>query len=511
MTARDLPKLLAIVGLGVVVRFFTLWLGRPEFTGWLNHTYYYFVQVRELVEGNPLPYADMPLLFEVYALGARLLIAFGLEPADAVVASTRIVMCFVPALVAVPVYLLAARLNEGRPLRPAQWGLVAVAAFLPLSVSYIPEYLQKNAVGLLLLASLIVVSHRCLGRPVRWLAMVGAGVLIAVIVTTHYGTTAALILWAVALTLALSKGRSPRRAATSWVGLGLFSVLVVGAIYRLEPARFERLFAYASSSLSNSLVGGLVTGERDRLAAFGGLAFVLALWAVVAASYRLCTRSEEVPERGRTFWLANVLLCCLLFLPIVDEQLMARLGLFASVPLLFILLQVERYGRLAPRWRKVGVGLLLVGTVLLAFGEVMSARVRNTDHEGVLADLWALAERVELSDDDLVLTRTGAEHVCNWFYDVKAGVITSLELGDFRRYEHVYVFNVLDGRAVPRIDSGPIDEATRYEYMRADIPRPAQAVLLFETERLELFELQGPPSEWEFDEGGRWVSYGGAP
>ena len=55
LRSRELKRLLLIVLAAVIVRVFTLWIGKPEFTGWLNHTYYYFVQVRGLLADGTLP------------------------------------------------------------------------------------------------------------------------------------------------------------------------------------------------------------------------------------------------------------------------------------------------------------------------------------------------------------------------------------------------------------------------------------------------------------------------
>jgi len=40
-----------------------IWIGRPEFVGWFNHTYYYYVQTKGLLIKGQLPFPDMPLLF----------------------------------------------------------------------------------------------------------------------------------------------------------------------------------------------------------------------------------------------------------------------------------------------------------------------------------------------------------------------------------------------------------------------------------------------------------------
>mgnify|MGYP000011713989 CR=1 FL=1 len=68
-----------IVCIAILARVFTIWIGRPEFVGWFSHTYYYFVEVRSLLENGALAYPDMPLLFLVYAFFAKILLYLGID------------------------------------------------------------------------------------------------------------------------------------------------------------------------------------------------------------------------------------------------------------------------------------------------------------------------------------------------------------------------------------------------------------------------------------------------
>ena len=56
--------LAVIVMLAFVIRAATIWIGRPVFTGWFNHTYYYYVQTRGYthVRHTTLPRHAIPFL-----------------------------------------------------------------------------------------------------------------------------------------------------------------------------------------------------------------------------------------------------------------------------------------------------------------------------------------------------------------------------------------------------------------------------------------------------------------
>lgn len=90
---RNAKLLLLLVSISFLVRVFTIWLGRPEFVGWFNHNYYYFVETLGLLERGKLPFPDMPLLFYIYAATANLLTWLGVESHLAIVNATRFWMC----------------------------------------------------------------------------------------------------------------------------------------------------------------------------------------------------------------------------------------------------------------------------------------------------------------------------------------------------------------------------------------------------------------------------------
>lgn len=506
----DRHRLLLIVLAATATRAAALWIGRGEFTGWLNHTYYYFVQVRGLLERGRLPYPDMPVLFWLDAGGARALIAAGAGARSAIVASTRLVMCLVPSLIPVSLYLIVRHLNGPGRIRRTRWILILLSGFLPLSILYLPEVLQKNLLGLWLLSVLILFTQRLLRRPDAR-SVIATLALAVVIVLSHFGTFGAMVLYGVALLLAHGLvHRSLRKAVAPGLALALGAAIAVTLIYLLDIRRFGRLLVYARESVGRSLLGGVLGGAGGRTGALASLAVVLGVYAGLYVVYRVCAReSARLSAPDRVFWLASLLFCGLLLLPVLDEHLMGRLVIFTSLPLLVLLVHLEEYGLKRLRWRAALAGLAAGATALMAIGELISARVHDEGNAAVLSDLEELRARHPFRAGDLVITRTGAEHLCNWFYDVEAGVITSLRLDDFERHDRIYVLNPIQGTLdfEGLQDRTASSEADRYFFMLKDVPRPANVEPLFVTENIELFRLEAPPAEWAFDEDGRFHAY----
>ena len=100
------PLFLIVFGISLL-RWLLYTLGDHEFKGWFTHVYYYYVEVRGLLQQGELPYPDLPLLFHLYAGLSKLLMAFGLEMDTAIVYAVRGGMSILPALLPIPIYGMA--------------------------------------------------------------------------------------------------------------------------------------------------------------------------------------------------------------------------------------------------------------------------------------------------------------------------------------------------------------------------------------------------------------------
>jgi len=246
---REHGILVAIVCTGFAARAFAIWLCRPEFVGWFNHSYYYWVQVEGLLADGRLPHADLPFAFILYAGVASAFRLFGMETGPAVVNASRCVMSLAPALVAVPVYGLAKGIHRGLPLGPSRWTLVALSAFLPLTLAHVPELLQKNCLGLLFLAALMLATQAHL-RTRSTASLIGCLIVYALIAVTHIGTLAVALLFGLSSVLALLHERAVSGRSTRWLA-GLLGVFGTGlmAVYLLDVGAFQRILLYARSSV----------------------------------------------------------------------------------------------------------------------------------------------------------------------------------------------------------------------------------------------------------------------
>jgi hypothetical protein len=509
---RERTILAAIVFAGFATRAVAIWLLRPEFVGWFNHSYYYWVQVRGLLQDGQLPYADLPFLFHLYRGVAALYHLLGLEIASAIVNSTRSVMSIVPALIAIPAYGLIKGIHQDRPLTFRLWTLVAVSAFLPLTFSHMPELLQKNCLGLFFLGGLLFTTLRYLRlRSLR--SLIACLALFLLIAVTHLGTLAVTLLFVLALVSAFLFEKANPRQIAGWLGLLLVcsgSGLI--AVYLLDAGAFQRILLYARSSLPGSLIGNLFSSDPlvRRPMAFLGIIIPLGMCLFLLWVYRKRRSSLAMPDR--IFWLGSTLFAYILVLPLFDLDLVPRFILFLPLPAMVILnycLRFQAKGRLGI----VLVVLASVGTAVMVAGETMELLFRSPDKRAIHRELLDLKDQYQLTENDFVLTRYGVNPICNWFLGTKSGLITAVHRDDIESYDRFFVLNPARGSmaSAPTRSgdgTGPVlpSQKKAYVAMRSDVPLPVGIRPLVETEHLSFYRLRSMPETWQFDGDGNWMA-----
>ena len=141
LVRRDALVLLVSVATAFFPRLLVLFFGRPDFVGWFNHSPYFWVQSKSLIEQGGLAYGDMPLLFVIYAGFAKGISLVGVPLEPAIILASRLVMITAPALIPISIYLLAKNATGWETLNWPTKCLVFVSGFLPLTFAHMPEHL----------------------------------------------------------------------------------------------------------------------------------------------------------------------------------------------------------------------------------------------------------------------------------------------------------------------------------------------------------------------------------
>lgn len=495
--------LLAIIFIGFIVRLFLIWIGRPEFVGWFNHTYYYYVQTRELLESGKLAFPDMPLLFHLYATSAKILTWMGLDSNSAIVNASRFWMCLIPALIPIPVYAVLKNIFKETSIPKWLWALVFVSAFYPLTLVHHPEFLQKNMLGLLLLAILMLQSKLLFEQPSNRHIFIFVFTFILILLT-HFGSAGVSLLYicSILLSLFIHKRKTWSIAFSLSLILGLAIALVT--FYFLDVQRFERISSYINRIVDSSSLGLLFSAnDPDKFTTI--IMFLLPLGCTILLYSNYKKNKKQLSFSNSTFWLGNIIFFYSLLLPIYEPLLMARFVSYLTLPLIFIVAFTLQNSIQRALWKRGLVGLAIFGTVFIAIGDITSLIMHNRNKEEAYNDLLIMKDKFGFTDQDLILTRNGVEHIANWFLNSKSSLITSFSLSDFNKYHRIFIMNPTEGamklQSITNVDN------QKYNYMLSNIEEPTEGEVVFSSTHIKLIQVKYPPQKWKFDKEGKWTGY----
>jgi hypothetical protein len=400
---------------------------------------YYLVQVRAVIEKGHLAEHDMPLIFWLQAGLARFVQALStLTLESSIVLASKLFDSIVPALAAIPAFLLAVRWPGNRH---SVWAGIAAATLAVLSsgpLRMVGDF-QKNALGMLWVLSCAYCLQQGLDRR-SWRYLAAAGLFLGLVGVTHigaFGVTLALVILVV-LAWALLASGGPRRALLAIGGgaigvAGLFGVLMILG----DSARIIRLMTFLATPLSlfrSSAMGGSArAGTLLRLQ--DPQTFILSLVLSLAAGAVLIWHRHEIQPWERALVVASAVLTLFLSSPFLSQDMSSRFQLMAFAPAVILVgFLAARSGILALR------SAVVIGT-LAAVLVTVPATVRSPNSpsiaEASYTELASLQTSITDPSHTLIIARHGLEWWTAWALHTDVAQATAVTDADWATYASV--------------------------------------------------------------------------
>jgi len=445
-----------VVGLAVVIR------GRINFSQKLmpgNNGAYYLVQVRSLLEDGRLHLSAPPFIFYMEALAARVLLMLRAgSSAECIVWACKGVDSVLPALAAVPVFLLARAWSCTRT--GSLWPAFTVSLF---SVLYFPVLLMtgdfhKNAAGMVWLLFFIYLLYLSLKHQ-AWKHYLLAGLFLVLTGLTHQGPFAvALLLLVVVVAISLLSGQMLRQMAK----------LAAVAIILLLPAAAALYFSLGSLStreLVSVVPWPIGFFERPMLFAiltggvFGGFANLVNLVIVTVIAILgiilLRRRWSILPQPDRTLVAAAAVTTLFLASPLIGLRYSGRLLLMAYAPAAVVLaFLLTRLDNRPARWAVTVIAL--VSTVTLSAGMLRDGRPPSIA-EPAYDELHQMVGLITEPKKSLVVARHGLEWWAAWVLETDVAEAYRVDAETISKYRAVlYLQQIADApRYGPAGPGGP--------------------------------------------------------
>jgi hypothetical protein len=370
---------------------------------------YYPLQARALLEEGSLAYHDLPLIFVVDALLARVFISFGgMQVDDGVLLAARIVDSVLPPLLAVALFALGLAWVRGKSCQHTGSSLaIGLGAAAMLSTASLPILrmtgdFEKNSLGLVWLAGVAWALHSALskGGRGRW-TLVGMTIMLAGM--THVAAFgASVVLAAATMTAYYTIERKP-----PWRQLAgglMISCLALVCLLLASPQRGIALLS-APLSLFNLRPGG---PPLDPV----GLLVCLSVYVILAWGGWMLWRERRSIDSSQYAVVMGAGLCAaLLACPLLDGEFFRRLVLMSPVPASIVLVYVM--SRCVIKGKRIWPALMMGGLSLLSVamglsgGPLSRGIMPNVITEVEAHELRSMRSLVDDSKPTVVLARKG--------------------------------------------------------------------------------------------------------
>ncbi|MEO0469246.1 MAG: hypothetical protein AAF206_06480 [Bacteroidota bacterium] len=368
---------------------------------------YYPLQVRAIIERGELAFADMPLLFWLEALVAKLLISSGIPQQKAIIWTNQTVPALLSSLAIFPVAAFARDLQE-KPSIP----ILIVRLFALFNISTMHAFpaslLHKNAVAVSLIFTFLYYGRRAMlnGDRTNWAL---ASLFLVLCALTHFGSFAFLLLFSfVFVWINQRKSRQMSGKNIGWFGMLL--LLSLGLLWVFDVERFERLLFLPTRLFSHSLASKLVSGQPMQQYV-NPINYIssLVLFAVGVMLWQKVKR--RLGEIDRRIGLTAIWTSFILLLPVLGIEWTSRAQMLAFIPLsiLYILtFSVEKAFRYT-----ILSQLLLTGVICLAILSAFLSKMEAITVEAY-AEYGKVQRAVSFPEHALLIGRQDLRLLGSW-------------------------------------------------------------------------------------------------
>lgn len=406
---------------------------------------YYWVQVRSLIENHSLAFPDLPLIFWLQAIMAKIFgsIPLGVRMSDAVL----------PALSAIPIYLITR--NYKSKLLPVVATLVVLLH--PVQLYFLTGDFIKNevAIPLVFFIVLVLTKWETTSRNVSIASLI---LLVALISFSHFGTALlAFLLIGIWATIQFSKS-----GRVVWMKtLGTSLILLTGFLLSLAlivPNRYQRLIDFITTPsvvFERPILDGIIHGYANSIIAF--TIITTQLFVIILGLITWRNRSK-IPFSQMSVIVSSLLSALILSSPFISMEWADRLTALSFVPLTTAAILI--FGSVLSPSGKLSTtayaSIILIGALLFS-----SHPTKRVFTEEKYASFKQLSQQVDLPKNSVIAARHGVEYLTAWHFKTDVVLDTYFEAADLTAYSAVYLLieNTSSDKKIDSSKQAPISKS----------------------------------------------------
>lgn len=398
---------------------------------------FYWVQVRSVLENQSLAFSDLPFIFWVQAAIAKVVgdVPLGVRISDAVL----------PALSAIPIYLIARRFKN--PFLPAI--AILVVLLHPIQLYFFTGDFIKNeaTIPAVFFMALVLVNWEHQSKKLSVIYLI---ILFVITALSHFGTALLafllIVLWGL-----LQMRRSGRKF---WLkGLALSCVVFVGLLTSLAvivPNRYERLVEFLttpSAAFARPVIDGIIHGYANSIITFTIITSQIAVVVLAIISWR--SRSNFIFS-DMSLVISSLIATFVLSSPFISMEWADRLTGLSFVPLSIAAILI--FGNADKNFYKAPVTVLAAVTLIstMAFTSY-DMKVVFSDEK--YSDFKQLVKQVDIPDNSVIVARHGVQYLSAWHFETDVVLESYFETADLSSYSAVFI--LVENRTSDKKEDAP--------------------------------------------------------
>ena len=406
------------------------------------------VQVKSLFKHFRLAFPDMPLLFVLCTILAKVLffVKLGTEN-ECILMSIRLIDSFLPPLAAIPVFLITKELcTENIKSKFSNYFLVAfsILSFTPLFL--FSFQLQKNGLATVFIFTYLYYAIKLIKYQQR-IDAVKASIVLFICVISHIGSFGLLVfisLTTLIIWLLIQKNKLSGHFLKIALGIAALLIITFSLIAVFDFSRFNRIINVPLKIFEAPVLLFALNGQNFVL--HGPTLFILItlnLLTVIGLVFLIVKRKQIETYK---LILGMALGACSLFLsnPFLGLEWASRLYMMAYIPttVLYIII----FNTTTSIWIKIPTVSVFAVLLILSFGTSAFDKSYMTIDNASFIELQTMKDKNLFLKNDAIVARQSLRILSNWVFETKGVDKYLLTKDEFNKYSSVYLLKQIKGK-----------------------------------------------------------------
>ena len=388
---------------------------------------YYWVQVRSVLNNFTLAFSDLPLVFWIQAAIAKVIgnVALAVRISDAVL----------PALSAIPIYLIAKKYKN--PFLPAI--AILVVLLHPVQLYFFTGDFIKNeaTIPVVFFMALVLVNW---DKKSKRFSIISLLALTLVITISHFGTF--LLAFMLVGTWALLQLR--KSGLKFWLRGLAFSIVAFAVLLCvlavLVPTRYERLVNFLTTPTVIFQSPALDRILHSPSPSVMTIAIIIGQSASIILGVIAWYSRSRFSFSDISLVIASLLTTFIFSSPLIGMEWSDRLTGLSIVSLSIAAIII--FGSVENLWHKAPIALLAAVTLFSAI-PLSTMEMKRVFSDQEYSDFKDFASHVSIPSNSVIVARHGVEYLSAWEFSADVVLDTYYESADLSSYSSVYYIQEL--------------------------------------------------------------------